>query len=345
MKLYELDPTNDARWIDLIGRRRDSSVFHTPGWLESLRRTYGYEPVVFTDSAPGKKLNNGLLFCRISSWMTGRRLVSLPFSDHCEPLVESPDALVSMLDSLKILIKREGRRYIELRCVNPTSVPTGFTKSAVFSFHSLDLRPDLEQIFSGFHKSCVQRSIRRAHRVGLTYEVGRSASLLTDFHFLQTLTRRRHQLPAQPLTWFRNLLECLGQQVQIHLARHEGRPVAAILATVHNTTLTYKYGCSDARYHRYGGTPLLLWKAIQDAKEKGLTEFDLGRSDTDNEGLLAFKDHLGARRTPLNYYRYSRRLLDTGDIRWLRAIARSAYSLVPEPILAKAGSGLYKHLG
>ena len=37
-------------------------------------------------SPPDEPLENGFLFCRVESWLTGRRLVSLPFSDHCEPL-------------------------------------------------------------------------------------------------------------------------------------------------------------------------------------------------------------------------------------------------------------------
>ena len=41
-----------------------ASIFHTPGWLEALRRTYGYEPVAFTTSPPGHPLTNGSPFCQ-----------------------------------------------------------------------------------------------------------------------------------------------------------------------------------------------------------------------------------------------------------------------------------------
>jgi hypothetical protein len=37
-----------------------------------------------------------LVFCRVRSWLTGRRSISLPFSDHCEPLVESHEALAGV---------------------------------------------------------------------------------------------------------------------------------------------------------------------------------------------------------------------------------------------------------
>jgi hypothetical protein len=76
MRFYQVDPTKDVRWAQLVDRHPRASVFHTVGWLQALRRTYGYEPVVFTTSSPTGDLENGLVFCRIKSWLTGRRLVS-----------------------------------------------------------------------------------------------------------------------------------------------------------------------------------------------------------------------------------------------------------------------------
>ena len=43
-----LDPIRDPRWPELLNRHPGATVFHTPGWLEALRRTYGYEPGVLT---------------------------------------------------------------------------------------------------------------------------------------------------------------------------------------------------------------------------------------------------------------------------------------------------------
>ena len=69
--------------------------------------------------------------------------------------------------------------------------------------------------------------------------------------------------------------------------------------------MVYKYGCSDQRFHKWGPMQFLMWHAIQEAKEKGLVEFDLGRSDWDNEGLLTFKDRWDGTRSTLTYLRYS----------------------------------------
>src|SRR5215467_14482639 len=85
---YQLDPIKDLRWAALVEKHPHASVFHSVAWLQALRNTYGYEPVVFTTSPPHAELTNAMVFCRIESWLTGRRLVSLPFSDHCEPLCD-----------------------------------------------------------------------------------------------------------------------------------------------------------------------------------------------------------------------------------------------------------------
>ncbi len=86
MQLYQIDPVRDPRWAVFLKRHPRASVFHTPGWLEALCRSYGYESIGYTSSPPGEEIRNGLVFCRVDSWLTGRRMVSLPFSDHCEPL-------------------------------------------------------------------------------------------------------------------------------------------------------------------------------------------------------------------------------------------------------------------
>ena len=70
------------RWSALVHSHAQASVFHSTNWLRALQGVYGYEPVVVTTCPPVELLTNGLVFCRISSWLTGSRLVSLPFSDH-----------------------------------------------------------------------------------------------------------------------------------------------------------------------------------------------------------------------------------------------------------------------
>jgi hypothetical protein len=341
VELHEVDPVLDERWIHFIERHASASLFHRPEWLQALQRTYGFQPVVFTDAPPGVALRNGLVFCRVPSWITGSRLVSLPFSDHCEPLVESPDTLHPMLNSLRERIAGEGR-YIEIRPLTPLAALDEFRPSATYCLHSIDLRGELSAIFARLHRSHIQRSIRKAERSGVAIEAGRSAGLLNAFYVLHTMTRRRHGVPVQPFSWFRNLVDSLGDRVMLQVARYQGRAVAAMMTASHDRTLVYKYGCSDAAYHYLGATPLLFWRAIQDAKDRAAEELDLGRTDLDDHGLLAFKDHLGATRRTLTYYRYPMADASRRANAWT-PLARHAYALVPRSIQAGISRAFYRH--
>jgi len=101
--VYEIDPLWDPRWQALLARDSRASIFHHPSWLDALRRTYGYQPTVLTTTPPGGELTNGVVLCRVDSWLTGRRMVSLPFSDHCEPLAESPRRSCIAVELLEIV--------------------------------------------------------------------------------------------------------------------------------------------------------------------------------------------------------------------------------------------------
>jgi hypothetical protein len=108
--------------------------------------------------------------------------------------------------------------------------------------------------------------------------------------------------------------------------------------------MVYKYGCSDARYHNLGGMVLLLWRAIQDAKNSRLDEMDMGRTDFDNLGLSRFKERWGAERSPLVYWAYPanwRPDLNRWDIR----AARRVVAMLPPAVLGMTGTLMYRHTG
>jgi CelD/BcsL family acetyltransferase involved in cellulose biosynthesis len=344
--IYSFNPLQDSRWAQFVETHKGSSIFHTTGWLLALRLTYGYEPVVFTTSPDGATLTNGIVFCHISSWLTGRRLVSLPFADHCEPLLENAGGAEEILGFLRRSMKAENWKYIELRPLSGGALPqlSSLEKGSSFAFHMLDLRPKLDTLFNQLQKSSIQRMIRRAEGEGVCSEQGHSEPLLAKFYRLMLKTRRRHKLPPQPVSWFRNLIECLGDRLDIRVALKDGRPVASILTLTHKSTLVYKYGCSDARYHSSGAMPFLLWDAVRAAKERGLREFDLGRSDSDNSGLITFKNRWGASASMLEYVRFSSCPENAGEKRGMH-VAQRLFSCMPDGLLTAAGKLLYRHIG
>lgn len=349
-RVYQLHPLKDRRWVRFVERREDSSVFHTVGWLQALSSTYNYEPVVYTTSPPESELTNGIVVCSVRSHLTGSRAVSLPFSDHCQPLVDDEGAFAALIDHIESSLDSERWKYFELRPRSRDGLlerpGMHLSRTDHYLQHAIDLHPSLETLFRNLQKSSVQRKIRRAEREHLEYQEGGSERLVRQFYDLMILTRRRHGLPPQPLVWFRNLIRILRDKIKIRMALKDGVPVASIMTISHNRSLVYKYGCSDSTFHNVGGMALLLWRAIQDGKESGALEFDLGRSDATNEGLIAFKENWGAKPTALDYFRYSDKHAASGfSSRWRRHAIEAVFARMPSSVLMAAGRLIYRHIG
>jgi hypothetical protein len=269
----------------------------------------------------------------------------LPFSDHCEPLTDSPGELAAMLLYMKRQVNRNEYKYIEIRPLTsepPSSTQLG--RSYTYLFHRLDLRPSAQELMRGFHKDCVQRKIRRAEREKLKYEEGTSEDLLQKFYRLLVMTRRRHFLPPQPLNWFRGLIAAFGEDLKIRVASNDGVAVASILTLSHKKSMVYKYGCSNTEFNRLGGTALLFWKTIQEAKDLGYSELEMGRSDVENLGLVAFKEHWGASGRPISYWTYPHSDAPAPSV-WKRKLVQRVVSGVPDLALEAVGKLLYRHIG
>lgn len=345
MTVHTVDPLSDRRWHEFVARHNSATVFHTQPWLEAVRRTYGFTPVVYTTCPHSSPLSNGIAFCEVNSWLTGRRMVSVPFSDHCEPLMDEPSAAVAITQELKKGVKAGKWRYVELRPTTPVPSLEDAVRLPIGYVHRLDLRRPLADLLRNTHRTAVQQPIKRAEREGVTAESGRSERLLSAFYRLMVQTRRRHQLPPQPIQWFRNLFTCLGDRLQLRVAFKDGTAIAAILTVQHNDVVVYKYGCSDVEFHNLGGMQFLLWQAIADAKAAGATCMDFGRSDSDNPGLIAFKERWGATPSDLTYLRWSRKPVVDLAARRSTGIAKHVFAMMPDAVLQATGRILYRHVG
>lgn len=347
---YLLDPLSDPRWERFLQRHPQASLFHSTAWLRALAQTYGYEPLAYTTAAPGVELRNGIVMCRVKSFLTGRRLVSLPFSDHCEPLVDSNDDLRLFAAPLEHECQVNRARYLEFRPLQKFDLPIPLHASRIpYAFHKLDLTPDLESIFRSFHKSSTQRKIVRSQREGLTYSEGTSGEFLDAFYELKKKARAKHNLPSQPREWFANLVRAFGENIKIRLALKDDRPIAAMMTIRYKDTLVYKYGGSDPRFNRLGSMHFLFWTAIQEAKAMGLRCLDFGRTDQHQHGLITFKSRWGCTQSSLTYVRYgtstrSTHIFDLPSRQLKTRLTKFVLSYLGSDTLSILGRLLYRHI-
>jgi lipid II:glycine glycyltransferase (peptidoglycan interpeptide bridge formation enzyme) len=141
-------------------------------------------------------------------------------------------------------------------------------------------------------------------------------------------------------------MDCMGGNAEIMVARSkDGTAISAMLTLRHGSSVIYKYGCSDHRCHNLGGMPFLFWRLIEQSKAEGVGRIDFGRSDLDNEGLIAFKDKFGTASRSLTYYRYPRAEKKRVTVSRSSRTARQILFFLPDAVRSQASRLLYRHVG
>jgi CelD/BcsL family acetyltransferase involved in cellulose biosynthesis len=290
---------DDGRWVEFVRSHPDAGPFHDPSWALLLAECYDLDGFVVAATDDAGAINGGIPVLgapRVPG--RPRRLVSLPFTDSLEPLVDPVEArgFCGAADALRSDL---GFARIELR--GPLDGARAALQVAVR--HELDLAPDLDEVERGFTKMR-RRNMRTAERHGLTIGKAQGERDVTEaFYGLHLQTRRRLGVPSQPKRFFRLLwqrvLEPGGGFALI--VRRGPVAVAAGIFLVGRGVTIYKYGASDARYQADRPNDLLMSSAIREACGGGSRTFDFGRSELSATGLRAFKSSWGAAEAPLQY--------------------------------------------
>jgi Acetyltransferase (GNAT) domain len=344
LQMRILNPLQDPGWDAVVALHRDAGCFHTSAWAKVLHQTYNHHPFYLQFSC-GRRLAALIPLMEVRSPFTGRRGVCLPFSDACEPLIFDPKAVGLIRDRLVRFARERRWKYLEIRGRNKF-FPVAPNSVAKFYGHTLDLHNGGEELMTHF-ASPVRRAIRKAQRSHVRAVVVRNRAAMADFYRLHTQTRRRHGLPPQPASFFRNIYEHIVQPGLgfIVLARHGSRSIAAAVFFRFNKNALYKYGASDKRFQEFRANNLVMWHGIQFLAHAGAEKLHFGRTDCENEGLRRFKLSWNTEEETLEYFRVDpsgRECLaaSRNDARFHKRI----FGRLPLVLNRLVGSMIYPHL-
>jgi hypothetical protein len=338
-----IDPLEEANWDARLKTCPAATFFHGTAWARVLQSTYGYTPAYFTMSESGC-LRSLLPIMEVTSWLTGRRGVSLPFTDDCEPLWS--DAAL-FRDLFRMAVEygvAHGWKYLE--CRGGKLLFAEAPVSTAFHGHRLTLVSNVDALFAGV-ESAVRRAIRKAERSGVSVEVSRDLDAVRVFYGLHCRTRRKHGQPPQPFRFFRSIHDHVLSQDQgfVVLARYRQVPVAAAVFFHLGKKAIYKYGASDETFQDVRANDLVMWEAIRWYAQNGYEQLHFGRTSLANEGLRRFKLGWGAEEHRIEYVRYDMRTdgfvtADDGASGWHTRV----FQMLPSVCGRLAGAALYKHV-
>lgn len=295
-----MTPT-DERWVAFVDSSPDANIFHHPAWINLLAESYGYRPFVVVVGDQKGEIKAGLPLMEVKSPLTGRRWVSLPFTDHCIPLCDGdtpPRGLFEYLSELQIT---HAVPRVELRSAIPYDTQVHIDDNRVL--HLLKLSADAQAVYRDFHRTRVKGCIAKAEREGVVVRWAESKRDLDVFHELHWKTRHRLGVPVQPKRFFKLLWQrIIDTGLGFVLLTYKDRvPIAGAVFLTYKTTLVAKYGASDSNYWRLCPNHLLFWSSIRWGCEHGYRLFDWGRTNVRNIGLRNFKNGWGAQESTLVY--------------------------------------------
>lgn len=337
------DPLGDSAWDHLLAGCPQASFYHSTAWARVLHDTYNYKPYYLV--LGGRASPRAVLpIMEVQSRLTGRRGVSLPFSDDCEAVSADEVAFQSLFRFAQTIGDERGWRYLECRG-GSTLLPEART-SVTYYGHRVQLSLGEELLFSNFDGS-VRRAIRKAERSPLTVEISDGPQALRDFYGLFCLTRKRHGLPPQPFAFYENIRRHVlsaggGTIVLVRLHR---QPVAGAVFFHGPGVAIMKYAASDLRFQHLRINNLALWAAMKHYCRAGYRTMDFGRTALFNEGLRGFKQRWGSGEHVINYHRF--------DLRQNAFVPPRPVATTPDGFLFKvlplamsrlAGVLLYRHM-
>ena len=338
-----MNPIDYPGWDELLLSTKDYSFFHSSAWSRVLCESYNYKPLYFTIIDQNKLL---LLIplMEVRSLLTGRRGVSLPFSDICEPIISQDTPFE---DAIKYIIeygKGSKWNYIEFRGGNGFS--NSVSSSSYFYEHTLNLKKNENQMLSLF-RDTTKRNIQKAVSAGIEVKICNSLESIKGYYRLHCITRKRHGLPPQPFYFFRKVFENVIAKDSglIILAFYKKKNIAGAVYFHLGEKALFKYGASDKNYQNLRPNNLVMWEAIKWYAQQGFKEFSFGRTEPENEGLRQFKSGWGTEERPVKYYRY-----DIAQDVYLNNCQKEStfynrlFKKMPVSMLRIFGSLLYKHM-
>jgi len=349
-----INPEEDARWDNFVANHPYGWICHLSGWKQALEKSFshmkGYYPVLIDPA--NSQIKAGMPVFAVKSWLTGKRLVGIPFATLCDPLIESNEEFKQLLDAVFNLSNKIGTTCIEIRTLSSFHFIQNnqLGASSFYKHHYLLLDNEPEQLKKKFHRSCVRQRISRAIDSKLTLRSGDQESDLATFYQLYIKTRKRLSLPPQPYIFFKSLWETFSpkQNLTLLTAEKDEKAIASLILFKFGNRVSAEFAASDETFKDLSPNHYLFWEAIKSAYDGGYKIFDFGRTSPDNKSLMDFKRHWGTTVIDLPQYYYPRQLAEKLSNKEGALIYRLIKKLCegsPDSVLKQIGNLCYRHLG
>ena len=282
-------------WDAFVAGHPEATAYHAWDWRDVFGPVFGHEPIYL--AARGSAGIVGVLpLVGFKSRLFGRFFCSLPFVNYGGVLATTPEAAAPLVAEATRLARARGAAHVELRHI-ARQLPDAPVKQHKVTM-LLPLQETAEAQWTALDNK-VRNMIRKAEKSELTSESG-GVELLDAFHAVFSVNMRDLGTPVYPKRFFAAVLKASGAAAQLHVVRHQGRPVAGSMTIAHANRVEVPWASSLREARAMNPNMLLYWHMLRVVIGQGARVFDFGRS-TPGEGTFLFKKQWKAEPVPLHW--------------------------------------------
>ncbi len=336
---------DDPRIIPFLIQDKRASVYHHPAWLKALVFAYGFDLYYLILEKKDDNSIVGLMpFVLKKNLKRKKRIVSLPFTTHCDLILPEDISLGKIFNILCDQISEIDS--IDFRLVNGI-VPSGFSISQEYLLHKIELGATIDETFQSFGRRSIKRNIRKAEKNNLKIRFGDSIDDLKIFYELEKKTRKKIGLPPAPFNFFLKIWENLKiyNLVLLPIIEYNSGPVASSIVLKFKDTFYFEYTGIDKDYITLNPNYLLHWEVIKIAQTENNAKYiDMGRTAVNHQSLIDFKEKWNAKALPI----YRLRLPEDNNKKLRNGRLYEAFKYInkqlPAKILELEGNLLFRHI-
>lgn len=281
------------RWDAYVEDAPQATFFHRVAWRDILEQTLGHR-CHYLYVERGGEITGILPLAEIRSRLFGHALISTPFCVYGGVVASEPESEAQLTRAATALAEELRVDYLELRDRDPhhTSWPV---KDLYVSFRKA-IDPDHDKNLKAIPRK--QRAMVRKG-IGAGLRASHEGSI-ADFYRVYAESVRNLGTPVLSRNYYKRLQQAFGEDCEITVVTHGGKPVAAVMSFYFRDEVHPYYGGSLAHGRNLAANDFMYWAVMQRAVERDARLFDFGRSKQDT-GSYHFKKHWGFEPQPLSY--------------------------------------------
>ncbi|MCJ7648896.1 MAG: GNAT family N-acetyltransferase [Candidatus Lokiarchaeota archaeon] len=335
---------DDSRIIPFLLKDDGASIFHHPGWLKAIKKSFNHKPFYLLQLDDFENLVGLIPFLLFNSKIFGKQISILPYSTYCDPLISN-----ELLPNAIMFIRNFEKKFynIEFRLSKPfLGKCLNLISNQDYILHQLRLTGNEESTLGSFHRKAVRVPIRKLSEMQVNFRLGNTLEDLKLFYEIEVSFRKALGFPAFPFSFFQNLWEEFYNKQLLYLPIIDVNniPIAAGLALKFKKTFYLEHSATNKKSLSYFPYHKIYWEMIKIAIDQDMEIIDFGRTSKENQTLITFKDRWNTIQIPL-YHVNSNQIQKHKTHPQYFNIVKKINTLLPKSLLKLESNLIYRHLG